>query len=117
RSPGPERLARPPPSASTAAPSSAVRAFVAALGSADRGRLRAAELSFGTAIGVAPEWSTPWYNRAIGRVATGNRDGAAADLERYLALGSGDSDSARIRAVITTLRAPIRSPPTPHGAG
>lgn len=112
-----EHLAQLAQTDSTAVPSSAVRAFVAGLASADQGRLRDAELSFGTAIGVAPEWSTPWYNRAIARIATGNRDGAAADLERYLALGSGDSDSARIRAVITTLREPIRSPTTTLVAG
>jgi len=95
----------------------AVHAFIAGLGHADTGQISEAERDFTSVIDGAPQWSNAWYNRALTRIAAGNRDGAADDLRRYMALQHDAPDSAHIHDLIATLDAPVRSPSGTLAAG
>ena len=72
----------------------------------DRDRLAEAEASFTAAIASQPAWADPYFDRAVVRLRSGNRSGAASDFESYLRLGPGASDRTTVVAQIDQLRRP-----------
>lgn len=97
-------------------PRSAVTSFEIGVGTADAGRMEAAEEAFSTAIEEAPSFAEAYYNRAMVRAARNLRDAAAEDLYAYLRLRPDAGDRAQVVARITGLsvtlprRAPSYSP-------
>lgn len=73
-------------------PEPARDAFVAGLAHADSAALEDAIESFTTAIGAAPDWGAPIYNRGIVYEALGRIGASLADYRRYLELAPTDID-------------------------
>ncbi|MGH7465481.1 MAG: hypothetical protein ACREK1_09925, partial [Longimicrobiales bacterium] len=59
--------------------------------------------------GVAPSWAAPYYNRALLRMRSNQRDEARADFERFLALEPASPDEAHVRGLMREPAAPVKS--------
>ena len=88
----------------------ATSAFTLGLNAYNKGQLVQAEVHFSTAIQNHSSWADAYYDRAVVRTATGDRDGAVDDFTRYLGLRPDAPDRVQIRSRIDALRRPALSP-------
>jgi hypothetical protein len=65
--------------------------------------LPGAERALSAAVAAAPSWADAYYNRALVREAGDQPERAVPDLQRYLQLRPGASDSAAVAARIAAL--------------
>jgi tetratricopeptide (TPR) repeat protein len=79
-------------------PAGAASAFEGGIRAFDAGRYAEADSAFAAAIAAAPVWGAPHYNRALARLAAGDRGGAAQALEGYFALAPEADDALPLRA-------------------
>ena len=107
------RIAALSPVGAEGPPSAALGHFRAGLEHLDAGRLREAEQAFTSAIGEAPRWPAPHYNRGLVHATADRPARAVEDLRQYLALNPQAEDSAWVARHIAELR---RRVPSPGGA-
>jgi len=88
----------------------ATRAFNLGVTAYERGQLVQAETHFTSAIARHSTWAEAYYDRAVVRVATGDRFGAVDDFNHYLQLRPEAPDRLDVVARIGTLRQPVLSP-------
>lgn len=88
-------------------PPDAASAFEGGLRAFDAGRYAEADSAFAAAIVAAPKWAAPHYNRALVRLAAGDRGGAAEALATYSALAPEADDALPLRTHLLAL-APSR---------
>jgi len=88
----------------------ATSAFNLGVNAYNNGQLVQAEVHFSTAIQNHSSWADAYYDRAIVRAATGDKDGAVDDYTRYLGLRPDAPDRAQILSRIDALRRPGLSP-------
>lgn len=96
-------LAPPTPNASFDA---AVAAFRAGITAFDGGRMELAEAHFARAIQNDSTWADAYYDRALARLARGDRVRATADFEQYLRHKPEATDRASVVARLDALRRP-----------
>jgi len=96
-------LARPTPDPVTEA---ANANFEAGIKAYNVRHLVDAEGSFTKALEARPTWSAAYFNRALARLAQGDREQAANDLELYLRIEASAPDRAAVAAQIEALRRP-----------
>ncbi|HET7456370.1 MAG TPA: tetratricopeptide repeat protein [Gemmatimonadaceae bacterium] len=90
--------------------SAAATRFRAAVDAADRGRASDAERGFGDVIAQLPNAAEAYYDRGVVRATRRDFGGAAADLERYLALRPAADDAPAVRERLELLRRAATSP-------
>lgn len=88
----------------------ATSAFNLGVNAYNKGQLVQAEVHFSTAIQNHSSWADAYYDRAIVRAATGDKDGAVDDYTRYLGLRPDAPDRVQILSRIDALRRPGLSP-------
>ena len=94
------------PTARSAAFDAGVAAFRAGLTAFDGGQMIVAEAQFSRAIQADTLWADAYYDRALARVARGDRVRAAADFEQYLRHKPEAADRAMVVARLDALRRP-----------
>ena len=88
----------------------AVAAFERAAAAYQRGQLDSADAAFTSALALAPDWDTAYYDRGVVRRALGRRADAASDFQQYLRLEPTASNRAEISAEIANLQQAPLSP-------
>ena len=96
-------LARPTPDPVT---ENANANFEAGVSAYNAGRLVDAEASLTKALEARPTWADAYFNRALARLAQGDREQAANDLELYLRIDASASDRTAVAAQLEALRRP-----------
>lgn len=112
-----ERLATLAKPASDPVVDSANSRFAQGLRAYDAGRMFEAEARFARAIDAQPAWADAYFDRAIVRVARGERDDAASDYEVYIRLRPTAADRAYVTSQIAALRAARLSSGQAFGLG
>jgi tetratricopeptide (TPR) repeat protein len=79
----------------------------------EAGRLTDADARFSRALETQPSWADAYFDRALTRVAQGNRDAAASDFEVYMRLKPTAPDRASVATQVASLR---RAPLSPSQA-
>jgi tetratricopeptide (TPR) repeat protein len=82
----------------------AINAFRAGITAFERGLMAAADAAFTRAIAAEPQWPEPYFDRALARIARGEKPLAVRDLEQYLRLRPEADDRAAVVARIASLR-------------
>jgi len=100
-----------------ASPSRASTLFAGGVAAYEHARMADAEAMFGNTIAAEPTWADAYYDRALARIATGDRSRAASDLETYLRLEPRADDRAQVRVWIESLRRSQPSAPLALGLG
>jgi len=97
-----------------AVPPEASSAFLNGLLQADLRQFPAAVRAFDAAVRLAPDWADALFNRGVVRSRMGDAEGAAADLQQYLALRPDAEDAILVSRRIGQLQitAPVQSPTT-----
>jgi tetratricopeptide (TPR) repeat protein len=106
------RVAALAPPTTVSGPTVASTLFDAGVAAYDRKQLAEAEAKFAAAINAEPTWADSYYDRALVRLAQGDRR-AQTDFEEYLRLKPQAPDRAQVVARIETLR---QRPPSPGQA-
>lgn len=99
-----------PASGPDARTSAAMDAFRAGIAAYESGRFGEAEAAFSAAMTHEPQWPEPHYNRAVTRIARGQRTAAVGDLEEFLRLKPETADRAAVVARVAMLRRATFSP-------
>jgi tetratricopeptide (TPR) repeat protein len=81
-------------------PAGAASAFEDGIRAFDAGRYTEADSAFAATIAAAPTWAAPYYNRALARLARGDRGGAAEDLDHYGTLAPEADDALPLRTLL-----------------
>jgi tetratricopeptide (TPR) repeat protein len=84
----------------------AVASFRAGITAFDGGQMELAEAHFGRAIQGDSSWADAYYDRALTRLARGDRMRAAADFEQYLRHKPEATDRAAVVPRLASLRRP-----------
>jgi tetratricopeptide (TPR) repeat protein len=86
-------------------------AFLNGLLQADLRQFTAASQAFDAAVRAAPDWADALYNRGVVRSRMGDAEGAASDLQQYLALRPDAADAILVSRRIGQLQitAPAQS--------
>jgi len=111
------RVAALVPVTHSSAPTVASTLFGAGITAYERTQLTEAEAKFAAAINAEPTWADSYYNRALVRVAQGDRQRALTDFEEYLRLKPQAPDRAQVVARIESLRVRPPSPGQALGLG
>lgn len=113
-----ERVQALAPVARTPVETPAIAAFRAGISAFERGLMAAADAAFTRAIVAEPQWPEPYYDRALARIARGEKPLAVRDLEQYLRLRPEADDRAAVVSRIASLRgADLLSPSTALARG
>jgi len=100
-----------------ASPSRASTLFAGGVAAYEHARMADAEAMFGSTITTEPTWADAYYDRALARIAMGDRSRAASDFDAYLQLEPRADDRAQVRVWIESLRRPQPSAPVALGLG
>jgi tetratricopeptide (TPR) repeat protein len=88
----------------------AASAFARAVAAYERGQLDSADVSFGAALSLAPDWAAAYYDRGIVRSMLERRADAASDFQQYLRLEPGAANQAAVSSRIAGLQEAPLSP-------
>ncbi len=105
-----QRLAELGPRRSTS--EAALVQFRAGLNHYGSQQWREAQAAFTRAIGAAPDWPEPHFNRALVMERLDQNDRAVADFQRYLELEPAAADRALVQRRMIALRREMMSPST-----
>jgi tetratricopeptide (TPR) repeat protein len=93
----------------------ALRAFENGIAAFHQNRLSDAEDAFTRAWQHGDGWAAPLYNRALVRLALGQREAAVADLRAYLTAAESRAHGAEVVDLLASLPAPARAGPSAAG--
>jgi tetratricopeptide (TPR) repeat protein len=105
-----------PPTFSTG-PTVASTLFDAGVAAFDRKLFAESEAKFSASVTAEPTWADSYYDRALARIAQGDRRRAQSDFEEYLRLKPQATDRVQVVARIETLRQRPASPAEALGLG
>jgi len=112
-----ERLAALTRTSQTGVPERILAPFRSGMTAYEAGRYAEAELAFGNAIALQPDWADAYYDRALTKIARGRREQAIADLQQYLRLRPEAEDRQAVIARMSGLRGGTLSPTAALGLG